>query len=880
MQRPIPIFIKKLSLFCLILFFSKTVLPNTVNPQLWSDPETWGGTVPGPGEDVAIPLGQTIILDVSPPELGAITVMGRLIFEDLPLDFTAESIMIMGGALEIGTEADPIENDITITLTGEDNSNPDPVGRFIMVMNNGLLSVHGVSKNKLDWTQVNEHALIGQNEMTLKDSPVGWQVGDEIVIASSTFNPEEAELLSITAINENTVSFQPSLEYNHFGELQDYGGKTLDERAEVGMLSRNIVIQGAADSPARSYGAHVMIMEDSDAQIAGVEFVYCGQKGREARYPIHWHFSGVRPESYARHNSIHHSFHRAIVTHGTDQVSVEHNVAYNIFSHTFVPAEDGIEMGNKYNYNLGILTKRLDSEDWAFRMDNGKSSQSEHRPGTFWLRNPFNEMIGNHAAGSKFGNGFYFDMRHLPHQVGVAIRNNDSPIVFLDNVSHSNFSNTGGADTYGPNTKGYGFFADNMGPHEKVLSHFTAYKNSLSSVWFEGTNTIIEECMFADNSTGVFVMQNKLRDCTIVGQSANDYGDSPSTIGTYRMSGGIQIIGHGGPKRPQVADVEIFNQRHAAYITITENGHLEHSYTQGIVMHDVEMPFWYRRDDARSGVEDRDGSLSGFGPSLIVSLNSQLKTNACIDQPDWQASVCPLEDYNVVKIDHLDSDDPVFEQPGLLHSTGFIDASGTSTNQGRGNNWHRYAYCLAGETYQWEIGNVWANTFHVTFEAMSGQGNVFTFENIASDVAVKYLENEVNMDNVSSLAAFNQASGDVYFMNNNSQTLYMKFDGSHSDPVVIQVEHSGGIVNTDETGVEYLEFFPNPNTNGILEFYNHSLKNENLSYSLLDTNGRKVREGKIAASQNQLILSGQLNGVYMIQLHDSNQQLRDRKSVV
>ena len=72
----------------------------------------------------------------------------------------------------------------------------------------------------------------------------------------------------------------------------------LDERAAVGNLSRNIVIQGADDSAWENsgFGAHVMIMElRSKVVIDGVELRRVGQSGVTARYPIHWHMLSYGP---------------------------------------------------------------------------------------------------------------------------------------------------------------------------------------------------------------------------------------------------------------------------------------------------------------------------------------------------------------------------------------------------------------------------------------------------------------------------------------------------------------------------------------------------------------------------------------------------------
>jgi len=84
--------------------------------------------------------------------------------------------------------------------------------------------------------------------------PVDWQVGEEISIASTSYNSREAEQRTITAItNADTnpvITLDKPLEYRHFAATETYGDKQIDMRAEVGLLTRNVKYQGSSyDSP-------------------------------------------------------------------------------------------------------------------------------------------------------------------------------------------------------------------------------------------------------------------------------------------------------------------------------------------------------------------------------------------------------------------------------------------------------------------------------------------------------------------------------------------------------------------------------------------------------------------------------------------------------
>src|SRR6187200_298939 len=80
----------------------------SVKPTNWSNPATWPNKkVPAAGDKVEIASGKEVILDVSPPALGGITINGKLTFADnADLELSTEWIMVHG-ELAIGTEAKP-----------------------------------------------------------------------------------------------------------------------------------------------------------------------------------------------------------------------------------------------------------------------------------------------------------------------------------------------------------------------------------------------------------------------------------------------------------------------------------------------------------------------------------------------------------------------------------------------------------------------------------------------------------------------------------------------------------------------------------------------------------------------------------------------------
>ena len=106
-------------------------------------------------------------------------------------------------------------------------------------MGDSRLELHGARRDALSWTQLSANLAAGASSLSVTDDASSWRVGDEIVIASSSFEPTEAERVKITAVGGKTVSFSPALKFAHWGSLQSFDGKTVDERAEVGLLTRD-----------------------------------------------------------------------------------------------------------------------------------------------------------------------------------------------------------------------------------------------------------------------------------------------------------------------------------------------------------------------------------------------------------------------------------------------------------------------------------------------------------------------------------------------------------------------------------------------------------------------------------------------------------------
>ena len=164
--------------------------------------------------------------------------------------------------------------------------------RGIMI-SGGTLNLHGDRTNT--WTKL---ASDGRQQAATSIqvlNAAGWRVGDEIVLASTDFDPRQAERRTISAISGNTITLDKKLDYMHFGKITF----DVDERGEVGLLTRNIKIQASADAEQSFFGGHIMAMVTSKMFVEGVELNRMGQNltagplsdplasGRRRQGPVH-----------------------------------------------------------------------------------------------------------------------------------------------------------------------------------------------------------------------------------------------------------------------------------------------------------------------------------------------------------------------------------------------------------------------------------------------------------------------------------------------------------------------------------------------------------------------------------------------------------------
>ncbi|MGL4574937.1 MAG: G8 domain-containing protein [Burkholderiaceae bacterium] len=469
----------------------------------WSDPATWGGTLPGADAVVVIPAGRTIVMDVD-VKVRSLRVEGALLFADKDLTLRSNWIAVAGGRLQAGTREAPRMNKLVIELDAADQAE-DVLGmgtKFLGVFGNGAIELHGAPRTS--WSKLNGTALAGADRMTVLDA-AGWKAGDQIIVAPTDFEPAETETRTIKSISGNTLVLDAPLRHQHWGSIEELAttGQSMDMRAPVGLLTRNITIRGSTPQDGK-FGAHVMAMDSALLQLAGVEITGAGQRGKLGRYPLHWHLSGNAGErSYVVDSAIHTNFQRGVVIHRTNGVLMRNTVVADSFGH-LVFLESSNEVRNTFDGNLVMHTRPYPPADMnpeigfdhqcGCHVSNGNSPYG--RTSGFWISNAYNTLVNNHVAAINHGNGYWYAEAFLHPQRDAdltspgrgqpvpSLRNHLAMGTFRDNTAQTIKADSRYYRANFMNVAGSALFIDRI-PYDKesVFDGLRMWKIAHSGVW-------------------------------------------------------------------------------------------------------------------------------------------------------------------------------------------------------------------------------------------------------------------------------------------------------------------------------------------------------------------------------------------------------------
>ena len=410
----------------------------------YHDPSLWGGSLPAKGEDFSIPENTRVVITRTlTRQLGIVSIpeTSELIFAEnadgIRLDLVGMQVY---GKLTIGSETCRMETPVTITLHGSRPNDavtnvPAPQIKGISV-SGGTLNLHG-KRYFHTWSRLAQTVEAGSTTILLQTS-VNWEPGQQVILVTTAMKDSKEwhqnEVLTIEEVYNNphsdvgaAVLTREPTKHRHVANFNYQG--------EVGLLTRTIKIQGAEDDSEPTdpdplncqlkrpgsawgnrqqpcvgkdlagYGGHIMVHSGGRGFVEGVELYRMGQTNLLGRYPIHFHLLGNCPSCYFKDSSVHRSYYRCVSIHGTNQLTVQENVAYDVTGFCYY-LEDGVEEENTLAYNLVAHVHLMGEPPWGSgqRIDVIQQSEDMILPADstasgFYITNVHNYIYGNAASG-------------------------------------------------------------------------------------------------------------------------------------------------------------------------------------------------------------------------------------------------------------------------------------------------------------------------------------------------------------------------------------------------------------------------------------------------------------------------------------------------
>ncbi|XP_013413864.1 fibrocystin-L-like [Lingula anatina] len=648
--------------------------------DLWSSIFTWGGgPLPRAGDFVVISAGQTILLDMDTPVLAVLLINGgKLVFDKQDLQLNAEKILITAnGSLEVGTEAEPFQHNAVIMLHGDLIDKELPIyGTKMIAVRNGTLDLHGIPI-PTTWTRLNETAAANAACLTLQ-LPVTWQPGDEIVIATTGLRHSQGESEKRTIHNVSSdghvVCLTQPLTHEHLGISRTVGGVTVELRAEVGVLTRNVKVKGyrpmqwadeieacaagfntgefvmqtcfqgrfGAETGSDQFGAHTIISPaegDSNsarARLSYVEYNYVGQAFRLGRYPVHFHLLGNTSyeNNYVRGCGFHETFNRAVNTHGTHHVLLEHNVAFNVMGGAFF-LEDGIETGNIMQYNLAIFVKASTS-----------LLNDDITPAAYWITNPNNTVRHNVAAGGTHF-GIWYRMHENPDGPSY------DPNVFPRLAPLGEFTNN---TVHSQGWFGIWIFQDYYPNEQAVFEGLTAWHCEKGAEWVMAGSLKFNNFVMYDNEKAGIEMKSVVRTSHVF----SDQGPMISNSKIIGKSDSSEACTHFGIILPFAQGLKVVDTVGINFADATCNfmrvtsidgtcgnlcGGWEHRFSGMSFVNTPNKMSW--RWTHEGVLNDTDGTLTETGnAAVVVAHNPTLDSSKCSQSAEFSKGkvngyICP-----------------------------------------------------------------------------------------------------------------------------------------------------------------------------------------------------------------------------------------------
>ncbi|XP_004869101.1 fibrocystin isoform X3 [Heterocephalus glaber] len=443
-------------------------------PETWKDVEEgWGGynhTIPGPGDDVLILPNKTVLVDTDLPFLKGLYVMGTLEF---PVNrsniLSVACLVIAGGELKVGTLENPLEKEqkLVILLRASEGIfcdhfngiriDPGTIGVY------GKFQLHSAYPKK-SWTHLGANIAPG-NERIIVEDAVDWKPLDKIVLSSSSYEPHEAEVLTVKEVKGHHIRVHERLQHQHIGSphvMED--GKRIHLAAEVGLLTRNIQIK-----PDTSCSGTLLVgsfTKSPREEFSGVlQFLNVEIQNFGSPLYSSIEFTNVSSGSWILSSTLHQSCGGGIHASASHGIILNENVVFGTAGH-------GIDLEGEAHSLTNNLVVLMTQSAWS----------------TTWVAgikvNQAKDILlhGNIVAGSE-RLGFHIQGQRC-----------SSDMFWSDNVAHSNLHGLHLYKKSGP---------DNC----TSVSGFLAFKNFDYGAMIQIENSVeIENITLVDNSVGLLAV--------------------------------------------------------------------------------------------------------------------------------------------------------------------------------------------------------------------------------------------------------------------------------------------------------------------------------------------------------------------------------------
>jgi len=336
------------------------------------------------------------------------------------------------GRFELGTAEAPITGRAEVIFLEA----PLDLARDPWQWGNGLLNLgyqSRVGQGKTPFVMSVGDIEAGATTLTLSPAPIGWHVGDELLIPDTRQQNQKFKdpirirresTVTIAAISGNVVTLSKPLDFEHECIRRPDG--SISDFPRVANLTHNVVIRSENPAGTRAHTANVGHVASWDVQYN--QFVGVGRTtflslnntqtvngvivpgtNQIGKYADHDHHCGSRPD--LTRQSIGNSYQGtggskwAKVVHGTHDVFVQDCVGVDFQGGAFV-TEDGWEVRNTFSGNLA-----------AYSLSNGKSAGANADPNGFnapggegvgcWFRGVGNSFIRNESWNNQEGISFF-----------------------------------------------------------------------------------------------------------------------------------------------------------------------------------------------------------------------------------------------------------------------------------------------------------------------------------------------------------------------------------------------------------------------------------------------------------------------------------------